>query len=204
MLALIQARLSSKRFRKKVLCKINDKTTIEHVFDRVKKSKKIKKIIVATSKNKSDDELVKFLKKRKINYSRGSLNNVAMRLLKVAKKEKEKSFLRICADSPAIDYKVIDKCILLKEKYSNKDIITNIFPRTFPKGQSVEIIKTKLLEKNIIYMDKNQKEHVTNFFYKNYKKFKIKNFLISKKFFFKSNNLCLDTKTDLKFLKKIL
>ena len=67
MLAIIQARSNSKRFKNKVLYPIQKKPLIEYVYKRVSKSNKIKKIIVSTSKNKSDNDLVNFLKKKK-NY----------------------------------------------------------------------------------------------------------------------------------------
>ena len=68
MLAIIQARSSSKRFKKKILYKINNKPIVEHVYKKVCKSKKLNKVIVATSINKSDNELVEFLKKKKLNF----------------------------------------------------------------------------------------------------------------------------------------
>ena len=77
-----------------------------------------------------------------------------------------------------------------------------MFPRTYPKGQSVEIIKTKILEENLIDFDKSDKEHVTTYFYKNSANFKIKNFINNSK---KNHiKLSIDTIGDLKKLKKIL
>ena len=84
MLAIIQARTTSKRFKNKVLQLINDIPLIIHVRDRVK-SKFVKKIIVSTSKNKSDDRLVKILKFYKIAYFRGDLKNVSKRLFDTSK-----------------------------------------------------------------------------------------------------------------------
>ena len=55
MIAIIQARCNSKRFKNKVLKFFLGKPIIQHVVDNVKKSKKLNKVIVATSKNKSDD-----------------------------------------------------------------------------------------------------------------------------------------------------
>ena len=81
MLAIVQARTSSKRFKNKVLFPIYGKPLIEHVIFRIKKSLLIKNIIVATSNNKEDDKLVNFLKKIKIKFYRGDLNNVALRLV---------------------------------------------------------------------------------------------------------------------------
>ena len=60
---------------------------------------------------------------------------------------KAKYFVRVSGDSPMIDPKLIDKAIKISKKTKGHDIITNVFPRTFPKGQSVEVIKTFTLKK---------------------------------------------------------
>jgi spore coat polysaccharide biosynthesis protein SpsF (cytidylyltransferase family) len=201
MLVIVQARSSSRRFPRKILHRIYGKTLIEHVILKINKSKNVSNIVVATSKNKSDDNLVKLLKNNNINYFRGELKNVAKRLLRVAEKYKKKYFMRINADSPLIDFRLIDLSIkiFLKKKY---DLITNVFPRSFPPGQSVEIIKTSILKKNIKKMNKIELEHVTSFFYDKYKNFSIKNFSTKKKL--AKMKLSVDTKKDLYLiLKKI-
>ena len=196
MLAVIQARCSSKRFKNKILFPINNLPLIIHVNLRVKKSRFIKKIIIATSKNKTDDKKIKILKKFKIKYFKEDLKNVAKRLYKVAELNKVKYFMRISGDSPLINYKIIDRALnIFKNKNKDYDLITNIFPRSFPKGQSIEIIKTSTLKKNLDFFSKLDEEHVSTYFYKNFKKFKIKNFkLKSKK---KEIDQSIDTKKDL-------
>ncbi len=204
MLAIIQARTNSKRFRNKILYKINGKPLIWYVINSVKKAKKITKVIVSTSNTKNDDKLIKYLRKIKIPYFRGDLNNVAKRLLDTAITYKKKSFIRINGDSPLIDPKTIDKVISIykKKKFKNYDLITNVFPRTFSKGQSVEIIKTLTLKSYLLRMNKDESEHVTKYFYRNPTKLKIKNL--------KSNDsqrqlkLSVDTKKDMVRIKKIL
>ena len=150
MLAIIQARTSSKRFKNKILFPINGIPLIKHVVNQAKKSKKITRIIIATSKDKTDDKFTKYLKQERILYFRGELNNVALRLYKLANKKKAKYFVRINGDSPFIDHKIIDRAITIsKNSKKNFDIVTNVYPRTFSKGQSVEIIKTNILKKNL-------------------------------------------------------
>ena len=200
MLVIIQARTSSSRFRNKILHSFYGKTLIEHVIDKIKKSKKIK-IVVATSKNKEDDKLVSFLIDKKIKYYRGSLNNVAKRLYDTATFEKQNFFLRISGDSPLIDFRLINKIINISDKNKNFDLITNIFPRTFPSGQSVEIIKTATLGKNLKYFSKLDKEHVTRYFYRNSPKFKIKNFIDKQKY--NTKKLSIDTFNELKIILKL-
>ena len=54
MLCLVQARVSSKRFPKKMIKKINGNSILGILIDRLKLSKKISKIIVLTSKDISE------------------------------------------------------------------------------------------------------------------------------------------------------
>ena len=196
LLLIIQARSSSKRFKNKVLYPIYEIPLIQHVVNRVKKSKKITNIVVATSTKKNDDKLIKYLRKNKINFFRGELDNVALRLYEAAQFYKKKFFIRISGDSPLIDYRLIDRAIdIIKNSKNKYDLVTNVFPRTFPQGQSVEIIKTSTLKNNIKEFSKQDKEHVTKYFYDKAKKFSIKNFT------FKGKNkiikLSIDTKKDL-------
>ena len=197
MLAIIQARSNSKRFKNKVLHSIYGKPLIQHVIDRVNKSRFVSKLLVATSINSKDDKLVNYLKKSKIKTYRGDLKNVAARMLSAANLNKANFFVRISGDSPLIDYKLIDRIIKIHKKNGKKfDIVTNVFPRSFPKGQSVELVKTKILQENLHVFTKLDLEHVTKYFYKNYKKFKIKNIKnLSKKISLKQS---IDTKKDLK------
>lgn len=197
MLVIIQARTSSKRFKNKILYSFYGKPLIQHVIEKIKKSKKVK-IVVSTSINKEDNKLVSFLIKNKIRYYRGSLNNVAKRLYDTAIFERENFFLRISGDSPLIDFRIINKIINIFENNKNFDLITNVFPRTFPSGQSVEIIRTSTLGKNLKFFSKMDKEHVTRYFYRNSSKFKIKNFANKKNSSIKK--LSIDTLSELKLI----
>lgn len=202
MLLIIQARLSSKRFPGKVLKKINGIEIIKHIVGNLIKSKCNFKIIVATSINQSDKKLVNFLKKNKIKYFCDSLNNVSLRLLKCALANRAKYFIRINGDSPFIDRRIVEKMVAFLNKTNNKfDLITNVYPRSYPKGQSVEIIKTNSLKKILkIKLTNHYKEHVTKFIYDNSNLFKIKNMpnLIDQS----NYSLCVDTKKELILFKK--
>jgi len=185
--------MSSKRLPGKSLKSIKGKKILQMVYEQVSKSKYISKIIIATSKHTSDDKLVEFCKKKKIDVYRGSLKNVASRFLQIIKQKNYKEFVRINGDSPLSNYKIIDK--LCKEFLKGKSqIVTNVFPRTYPKGQSAEVIKSSLLKNYIGKFNKNDLEHVSSFFYKNSKNFKIKN--IKNKTDQSMFNLSIDTKKD--------
>ena len=202
MLCIIQARYSSKRLHGKVLKKILSITVLERVVNQVKKSKKISKIIIATSRHITDKKIINFCNVNKINCTSGPLNNVFKRFYSVITHEHCKSFVRISADSPLLDYSLIDKAVTIFNNH-RYDIVTNVFPRTFPKGFSVEVIKSKIILDFLRKIKKKKhQEHLTSFFYDNYKKFKIKNFY--NKINCSNINLSIDNLSDLKRVKNII
>ena len=202
MLCIIQARHSSKRLPGKVLKKILGTTVLKIVVNQVKKSKKISKIIIATSKHKTDKKIINFCKKNKIHCISGPLNNVFKRFYSIIVQEHCKSFVRISADSPLIDPSLIDRAVTLFNK-NRYDIVTNVFPRTFPKGFSVEVINSKIILVFLLRVKKKKhQEHLTSFFYDNYKKFKIKNFY--NRINYSSINLSIDNPSDFARVKNII
>jgi len=199
---IIQARLNSSRLPKKVLTKINGTPLLGYLTERLLCFFDKSKILIATSELKGDDDIVSFCKKQKINTFRGSLDDVSKRLIDAANFLKAKSFVRINADSPLLDPLIINKALDL---YSNGeyDLVTNVFPRSYPIGQSVEIIKTKEFEKTYSLMcNDHHFEHVTSYFYENPSSFKIKNFQKNKNL--SHFKFAVDTNEDFKKFHKII
>lgn len=198
--ALIQVRTSSKRFPKKVLKKILNNQVFLIVYKRVLKSKFINNAIIITSKNRSDDVIVKLCLKKKINFFRGSLDNVLKRFYLASKKNKLKDIVRITSDCPLIDPSTIDK--VCKIYSDNKfDYVSNTIKPTFPDGLDVEIFNFKTLEKTFLESKlKYDREHVTSGMQKN-KKIKIKN--VKNKTNLSNFRFTLDTKKDYLIIKEI-
>ena len=79
---------------------------------------------------------------------------------------------------------------------------TNTFPRTFPIGLSVEVISSKVFLNSYKNITKKQnKEHITSYFYENSKKYKIYN--ISNKVNYSGLTLAIDTDQDLKYMRQL-
>ena len=173
---IVQARVGSKRLPEKILKNLDQKyTVLEYVLNQLKFSKKIDKIIIATTLSNDDDVIVNFAKKNNYSYFRGSENDVLDRFYHCAKKFNLDIIVRITSDCPLIDPYIVDD-VINDFNSTNNDYVTNTFPRTFPKGLDVEIFKFIILE----YMWKNailpsEREHVTQFLFNN-KNFKIGNF----------------------------
>ena len=172
---IVQARLSSKRLPKKVLKEIKKLAVIDWIHTRLSNVNFKNEIVIATSSAKSDDELFQYCLKKDYKVIRGSLNNVAKRFHQVLQPIDCKYIFRVCADSPFIDPKLLNAAYELS--FEDADIITNVHKRTYPKGQSVELINKKSFMNIYPYLNKaSEREHITSRFYKDYKNYKIINF----------------------------
>ena len=140
--AIIQARISSTRLPRKVLKKIEGKTILEHVINRVKAAKNLDNVIVATTVKKEDLEIVKICASLGISVFCGSEDDVLDRYYQTARLFNAEHIVRITSDCPLIDFKVIDDVVDLYFK-KNADYATNTLPETFPDGEDVEIFSFK-------------------------------------------------------------
>lgn len=203
MLVIVQARMSSKRLPGKVLMNCIDRPILKWVIDRVKNCSNDVRIVVSTSTHGSDDVIVDYCKNIGVDCFRGSLDNVADRFLKTCTSCGENKFIRVCGDSPLIDSKIIDKAIEICKK-NTFDLVTNVFPRSFPKGQSVEIFSLSAL-KNLIKSEINdlEKEHLSLGIYQRNNLFKIKNFK-SNEGDFSQIQLSVDTQKDFHLVQEII
>lgn len=163
---VILARLSSSRLPGKGLRTINGNSLLYHIVNALKNAKYIDDIILATSNLTSDDELEFFSNRMGIKLYRGSLNNVAERFLEASLKNELDFSVRINGDNLFVNTELIDDCCRkTKEGY---DFISNVPQRTFPKGMSVEIIKTSLYQKIFRkFQSEGHFEHVTSYIYEN-------------------------------------
>lgn len=161
---IIQARMGSTRLPGKVMKKIDGNNhMIDYLINQVKCSKKIKKIIVATTVLNEDDIICEYLDLQKINYFRGSSEDVLDRYYNCAKNFGVDTIVRITGDNPLIDPNIID---LVIDEYRNNrcDFATNTIIRTFPYGTEVEVFSFKSLEKAWKNAKKpSEREHVTPF-----------------------------------------
>ena len=139
-IAVVQARMTSKRFPGKVLKKIyKEMNSIDLMYKRLSNSKTVKKIVFAIPKNKNNKQLKDYIKLKKYFYYEGKELDVLNRVYCAARKFKAKHVIRLTADCPLIDGKVLDEHINFYIK-SKTDYLTNQINRTYPDGYDIEII----------------------------------------------------------------
>lgn len=178
---IIQARMSSQRFYGKVLKEVKGKPLLQYILERVRRAKLVDEIVVATSLDREDVAIFDFCKSQRVTCHRGPLNDVAGRFKEVLDKYQFNDFVRVSGDSPLLDQRLIDEGIKIFRR-GGFEIVTNVFKRTYPKGQSVEVLDSKTFVKSYEFMLKNPEdmEHVTPFFYRNHMNFKIFNFSLER------------------------
>ena len=164
-LCIIQARVNSSRLPAKIMLDLAGKTLLERVYDTVSASKKINQVIIATSNEKSDDIVARKLDNLNIKYFRGDLNNVLKRFYDASQKYPAKNIIRITADNPLMDSKIIDNLILHYESSaSDYSMFSNAI-----YGLSAEVFSCDVLKKAYINAhDDYEREHVTPYIRDNF------------------------------------
>ena len=127
-LVTIQARMTSKRLPRKMCLELEkSKTVLEILIDRVKKSKYVDQILIATTKNKADNKVINIAKKKGCLFYRGSEKNVLSRLVSATKNKKKNCIIQLTGDNPFIDPLIIDYIAnFFISNYPKYDFVTNI------------------------------------------------------------------------------
>lgn len=162
---IVQARMTSTRLPGKVLKLVDAKPLLAYLIERLRRVKLADDIVIATTGNSTDDVIVKFCECAKVNYFRGSENDVLSRYYQAAMKYNADVVVRITSDCPVIDPQVVDQVIgMFKSAYPRLSYVSNIGERTFPRGMDTEVFTAKALEE--AYREATEKpdrEHVTPF-----------------------------------------
>lgn len=202
-LAIIQARMGSTRLPGKVMMKIQGKTVLNHVISRVKQSKEIDDIVIATTIKSDDDIIEEEALRLNVKCFRGSEEDVLSRYYYAAKENNADVIVRITSDCPLIDPKIVDEIIKLYNMH-NYGIVANassdLTKRTYPRGLDTEVFSFEQLEIAYKRADlKYQREHVTPYIYEN----------CNNAFFYKNDvdyskyRWTLDTEEDFELISKI-
>ena len=133
---------------------------IVFLVERLRKSKLINEVIVATTTNPVDDKLVDILATYGINYFRGDEYDVLRRYYEAVQEYAPDAVVRVTGDCPLVDWEVVDKII---EKFilTNADYCSNTIEPTFPDGLDASIFRFNALkESNEAAITKYDREYV--------------------------------------------
>ena len=166
-IAITQARYGSTRLPGKVLKTIQGKTLLQIHLDRACKSRKINKLIVATTVEEEANDIAILSAKLGFTSFRGSVNDVLDRFFQAIQGENADYVVRLTADCPLIDPELIDKIIqyTIDKKL---DYCSNTLDPKYPDGQDVEVFRLSALKQAWTEAKlSSEREHVTPYIWKN-------------------------------------
>jgi spore coat polysaccharide biosynthesis protein SpsF len=155
--AIVATRMTSTRLPGKVLIRL---------IERLRRSKYVQNIVVATTTNREDDAVVEVAKSEGVLYYRGSEEDVLRRTVEAAEAFDTDYIVQVTSDCPLIDAETVNTAIerMLENPYL--DYIGNHLVRTYPLGFSAEVFRTRALrdvEQKTV--DPHDREHVSLYFY---------------------------------------
>lgn len=158
--ASIEARMTSTRLPGKVLLPCIGRTMLELMMERVRRSRHVDAIVIATTVNKADEPIVELAQKLDLGLFRGSELDVAGRVWAAMQTAKADVVVRLTSDCPLIDPEVIDQIVRIYLA-NDFDYVTNAIVRTYPDGLDVQVASLQILEKcyQLCHNDKDR-EHV--------------------------------------------
>jgi len=197
--AIIQARMDSTRLFGKVLKKVDGKSILEILVNRLKGSNQISSLVVATTEKGEDDKIVEMARKLGVEWYRGSEDDVLKRFIDASGAVNADIIVRVTADNPLTDPELMDK--LVEAHLKNQADYTHCIGA--PLGTSVEVVNREILEKiDPIAKDAEYREHVTFYILDRPESFKIhtvkaEDFGLN----YPSLRLTVDTEEDLELMR---
>lgn len=161
--AIIQARMSSTRLPGKVMMPVMGKPLLGYIVERVRPANRVNRIVVATSKEASDDPIAHWCNSAGVPVVRGELEDVLGRYYQAAVSLDTcvETVVRLTADCPLHHHAVVDFAV---EQFQRRhvDYFSNSFPPDFEDGFDVEVFTIAALEKAYREASEaNDREHVT-------------------------------------------
>jgi spore coat polysaccharide biosynthesis protein SpsF len=205
--ATIEARMGSVRLPGKVLLDIGGILSLECQIKRIIQSSLIDEIVLATTENTSDDQLVNFAHEIGIRVFRGSEEDVLSRILGAARSVDGNLLVQITGDCPLIDPQIVDQVIrCYLDANGQYDFVSNEIIRSYPIGLDCRVFPVKILaEVDKCCKDPVHRVHGSTYIYlgEGKKMYRSHNIIAPDNLNYPNWRWTLDTKSDLEFLQKI-
>ena len=199
--AIVQARMGSTRLPGKVMEEIVGKPMLWHVIDRLKQAKLLDSIIVATTDKEVERPILRLTEDLGIASYAGSEKDVLDRYYQAARKFGVDTIVRITADCPLVDPRVVDK-VIQHYLMGDCDYAANTLKYTYPDGLDVAVFSCVALEKAWKQARwASEREHVTPYIWKNPDKFRLAN--VENKVNLSHLRWTVDVKEDLAFVRQV-
>jgi spore coat polysaccharide biosynthesis protein SpsF len=199
--AVVQARMGSTRLPGKVLKELGGESVLARVVERLRRSRSISEVVIATSLSPDDEAVVREAERLRVAIFRGSESDVLDRYFQAARAFHVEAVVRITSDCPLIDAEVTENTVraFLNEQ---PDYASNALERTYPRGLDTEVMSVDALTRAWrTAKQPYEREHVTPFMYEHPELFKVLS--VTNDADFSSHRWTLDTAEDLEFVRAV-
>jgi len=176
-------------------------TVLARVVERLRRAQLIGELVIATTTDPADDEIVRECETLGVQTFRGEEKDVLDRYYRAAVHFKAEAVVRITSDCPLIDPEITDDVIRIFLD-QRPDYASNGVQRTYPRGLDTEAVSFEALERTWRQADRPyQRSHVTSYIYENPAQFKI--IRVTGDADYSWQRWTVDTPEDLKFIRAI-
>jgi spore coat polysaccharide biosynthesis protein SpsF len=199
--AIVQARMGSRRLPGKSLLPLAGKPVVLRVVERVAAATTVDEAVVATSTDPADDPIAHTVEQAGIRIVRGSETDVLDRFRQAAEMSRADAVVRITADCPLHDPRVIDRVVGAFQA-AGPDYASNVHPPTYPDGLDTEVFTRSALDTAAREARlPSEREHVTPFLWKQPQRFRLLN--VTHDADLNAHRWVLDDERDLRFLQAV-
>ncbi|HDZ73846.1 MAG TPA: spore coat protein [Aurantimonas coralicida] len=175
-IAIIQARASSRRLPGKVIKPILGKPMLARQIERIGRCTSFETLVLATSDHDADDAVATVGAECGVPVYRGSLDDVLDRFYQAAKPYQPSHVVRLTGDCPLADWTVVDAVVRYAVE-GDYDYASNTIKPTFPDGLDVEVATFAALA--TAWREATSpvdREHVMPFLHRQPERFRLGNF----------------------------
>jgi spore coat polysaccharide biosynthesis protein SpsF len=168
-----QARMGSTRLPGKVMLPILGRPMLGWHLMRLRRSKQIDRLVVATTTDPLDEGIVEFCRGLGVACFRGSESDVLARYAGAAAAFDAATVVRVTSDCPLIDPQLVDEVIAsFGAKRPEIDYVA-LEPQNFPRGLDTEVFSRRaLIKADQDAVDPPEREHVTPYIYRHPEQFR--------------------------------
>jgi spore coat polysaccharide biosynthesis protein SpsF len=201
LLCVVQARTGSTRLPGKVLMDVAGRPMLRFMLDRLA-GLRVDELVVATSTLARDDAVVEIAAAAGLPVCRGDEGDVLSRFAGALDQHPSDHVIRLTADCPLSDPSVVEM-VIARHLESGADYTSNVFPRTFPRGLDVEMVRAPALRVAATEAaSPAEREHVTPFLYRRPRRFRLANVRYRESL--GRERWTVDTEQDLVFVRDIV
>jgi len=203
---IVQARMGSTRLPGKVLMSVGRQSMLRFMITRLKRSRLLDGIVIATTTQSPDDAIIAEVEKLDwVKIVRGSESDVLSRYLMAIDEVSAKVVVRMTSDCPLMDPQLVDRIISIQRENRSDYVSTNVTRTGYPRGMDIEVSPAENLRiANREATDPYDREHVMPFLYRHPERFRCLFPMAPQWLNRPQYRLCVDEKEDLELVRTII